>query len=48
MRFLLRMTEIAQGLLRILIAIRTPRSVNDLKDWLGGVRGLFQNLRKVV
>jgi len=32
-RLLLAMTELAQGLLRILIAIRTPRAVREVGGW---------------
>ncbi|RMF12353.1 MAG: MarR family transcriptional regulator [Candidatus Dadabacteria bacterium] len=48
LRFLLRMTEIAQQLLRILIALRTPRSIQDLKNWGSGVRNLFDHLRQFI
>lgn len=47
MRFLLRMTEVAQTLLRILIAIRTPRSLVDVRDWATSVRQLFQHIRQL-
>lgn len=33
MRFLLHMTEIAQSLLRLLLALRSPRSVEALRVW---------------
>ena len=48
LRFLLRMTEIAQQLLRILIALRKPRSLQDLKSWGSGVRNLFDHLRQFI
>ena len=47
MRFLLQLTEVAQTLLRILISIRTPKSLVDVGNWVSTVRALFQNIRQL-
>ena len=47
MRFLLQLTEVAQTLLRILISIRTPKSLVDVGNWASTVRSLLQNIRQL-
>lgn len=45
MRLLLTMTEMAQSLLRMLIAIRVPRSLDSFADWIrkaGAFLGAFR------
>ena len=44
---LLAMTELAQALLKMLIAIRMPRSIEGFGDWLGRARGLLETVRRL-
>jgi HTH-type transcriptional regulator, glycine betaine synthesis regulator len=46
-RFLLRMTELAQSFLRLLIGIRVPRKLDGLGEWLKSTSGFFQSLRRL-
>src|SRR6185503_3418789 len=46
-RFLLRMTELAQSFLRLLIGIRVPRKLDGLGEWLKSTSGFFQALRRL-
>jgi DNA-binding transcriptional regulator GbsR (MarR family) len=45
MRFLLRMTELAQAFLRLLIGIRVPRKLEGLGDWLKSSAKFMRSLR---
>ncbi len=49
MRTLLRLTEVAQALLRLLVSLRTPKRVEDtlegIGDWLGRAGQAFRGLR---
>lgn len=45
LRLLLRMTELAQALLKLLISIRMPRGLEGLGDWVGRARSLVTSLR---
>ncbi len=45
LRLLLRMTELAQALLKLLIAIRMPKGLEGFGDWVGRARGLVNTLR---
>jgi len=47
MRFLLRMTELAQAFLRLLIGIRVPRKLEGLGDWLKSSAKFMQGLREL-
>ncbi len=47
MRFLLRMTELAQAFLRLLIGIRVPRKLHGLGDWLKRSAKFIQSLREL-
>ncbi|HHH30996.1 MAG TPA: MarR family transcriptional regulator [Polyangiaceae bacterium] len=47
MRFLLRMTELAQAFLRLLIGIRVPRKLEGIGDWLKSSAKLMQGLREL-
>lgn len=47
MRLLLGLTETAQAFLKILVALRLPRSVDSLGSWLGRATGLIQKLRRM-
>jgi DNA-binding transcriptional regulator GbsR (MarR family) len=47
MRFLLRMTEMAQAFLRLLIGIRVPRKLEGLGDWLKNSAKFIQTLREL-
>lgn len=46
-RFLLRMTELAQGFLRLLIGLRVPRKLEGMGDWLRSSSRFFQGLREL-
>lgn len=46
-RFLLRMTELAQGFLRLLIGLRVPRKLEGMGDWLRTSSRFFQGLREL-
>lgn len=45
MRLLLRMAELAQALLRLLIGIRVPRKLEELGTWLKNSSKLIRSLR---
>jgi DNA-binding transcriptional regulator GbsR (MarR family) len=45
MRFLLRMTELAQAFLRLLIGIRVPHKLEGLAGWLKSSSKFIQSLR---
>jgi DNA-binding transcriptional regulator GbsR (MarR family) len=45
MRLLLTMTEMAQALLRILIAIRVPKSIEGFGEWIRKASAFFQAFR---
>jgi DNA-binding transcriptional regulator GbsR (MarR family) len=45
MRTLLRLTEVAQALLRLLVGLRTPRHLEGVGDWLQRAGSAFRNLR---
>ena len=45
LRLLLTMTEMAQALLRLLIAIRVPRSLENVSDWIRKASGFLQSFR---
>ena len=47
MRVLLGLTETAQALLKILVALRVPRSIESLGGWLGKASSLIANLRRL-
>jgi DNA-binding transcriptional regulator GbsR (MarR family) len=47
MRFLLRMTEIAQAFLRLLIGIRVPRKLEGLGEWLKSSALFMRSLREL-
>lgn len=47
MRVLLSLTEMAQRFLRILVALRVPRSIASLGDWLVKATGLLSSLRRL-
>jgi DNA-binding transcriptional regulator GbsR (MarR family) len=47
MRFLLRMTELAQAFLRLLIGIRVPRKLEGLGDWLHNSARFMRGLREL-
>lgn len=47
MRFLLRMTELAQAFLRLLIGIRVPRKLEGIGDWLKSSAKFMQGLREL-
>lgn len=47
MRLLLTMTELAQTLLKLLIAIRVPRSVEGFGNWMGRAVSVVRSLRAV-
>ncbi len=45
LRTLLRLTEVAQALLRLLVGLRTPRHLEGVGDWLGRAGAAFRSLR---
>lgn len=47
MRLLLRMAELAQALLRLLIGIRVPRKLEELGSWLKNSSKLIRSLRNL-
>lgn len=47
MRVLLSLAEMAQRFLRILVALRVPRSLSTLGDWLVKATGLLGSLRRL-
>jgi DNA-binding transcriptional regulator GbsR (MarR family) len=47
MRFLLRMTELAQAFLRLLIGIRVPRKLEGVGEWLRTSSRFLQSLRNL-
>jgi DNA-binding transcriptional regulator GbsR (MarR family) len=47
MRFLLRMTELAQAFLRLLIGIRVPHKLEGLGDWLKSSAKFMRSLREL-
>ena len=47
LRFLLRMTELAQTFLKLLMGIRVPEKLEGLSEWLRGSARFMQNLRKL-
>lgn len=47
MRFLLRMTELAQAFLRLLIGIRVPRKLEGLGEWLRTSSRFLKGLREL-
>ena len=47
MRFLMRMTELAQAFLRLLIGIRVPRKLEGIGDWLKSSAKFMQGLREL-
>ena len=47
MRVLLSLTDMAQRFLRILVALRVPRSVASLGEWLVKATGLLGSLRRL-
>lgn len=47
MRVLLSLTEMAQRFLRILVALRVPKSIASLGDWLVKATGLLGSLRRL-
>ena len=47
LRFLLRMTELAQAFLRLLIGIRVPRKLEGLGEWLRSSAKFMQSLRSL-
>lgn len=47
MRFLYRMTELAQGFLRILLSLRVPRKLDGLGGWLKDTAKLMQGLGRL-
>lgn len=48
MRVLLGMTELAQGVLRAIIAIRTPTNMESYRKWLGKAVSLVDRLRRAL
>jgi DNA-binding transcriptional regulator GbsR (MarR family) len=46
-RFLLRMTELAQSFLRLLMGIRVPRKLDGVAEWIKSTSGFFQSLRRL-
>ncbi len=46
MRTLLRLTETAQSLLRILVGLRTPRAAEGMSDWVRKATHVFRGLRR--
>ncbi len=47
MRFLLRMTELAQAFLRLLIGIRVPHKLEGLGEWLKSSAKFMRSLREL-
>lgn len=47
LRFLLRMSEMAQTFLRLLIGIRMPRKLDGVRSWLQTSSELIKSLREV-
>jgi len=47
MRLLLGLTETAQAFLRILVALRLPRTLDAMSGWLTRASGLLQALRRL-
>jgi DNA-binding transcriptional regulator GbsR (MarR family) len=47
MQFLLRLTEMAQAFLRLLIGIRMPRQLDGVGDWLRTSSALIKSLRSL-
>jgi DNA-binding transcriptional regulator GbsR (MarR family) len=47
MQFLLRLTEMAQAFLRLLIGIRMPRKLDSVSDWLRSSSALLKSLRQL-
>ena len=45
LRLLLRMTEMAQGLLKVLISLRLPRSLDTALSWVNKARKFFEMVR---
>jgi DNA-binding transcriptional regulator GbsR (MarR family) len=46
MRLLLRMTEVAQGALRAVLAVRVPQSFDAFGEWLTRVSSFFQRFQQ--
>lgn len=46
MRALLRLTEAAQSLLKILVGLRAPRAADGLAEWVGRASQVFRGLRR--
>ncbi|MCO4762818.1 MAG: hypothetical protein KC502_14990 [Myxococcales bacterium] len=46
MRALLRLTEAAQSLLKILVALRAPRAAEGMTDWVKRASLIFRGLRR--
>jgi DNA-binding transcriptional regulator GbsR (MarR family) len=48
LRFLLTMTDLSQTLLKMLIALRAPRSVDGLRTWATRATAFIQGFRRVI
>lgn len=46
-RLLLAMTEMAQGFLKLLITLRTPRAIRDLPQWLTRAADLLKRVSRL-